>query len=86
MGWMYVSELSRSVKGDLPGVLPGEAPQNTQILICLLPLLADLGSVELGLRFESPWGALFSGVAPRAGEAPPDAILICMRDFESGNL
>lgn len=61
----------------IPGDLPGEAPQNTQILIGLDPF-AVLGSVELGLSFESGCGVWFSGVAvvaPRDGEAPPDAIV-----------
>ena len=61
----------------MPGDLPGEAPQNTQILTGLEPLQV-VGSVELGLSFESGCGVWLSGVALvalRAGEAPPDAIV-----------
>jgi hypothetical protein len=67
------------------GELPGDAPQNTQILI-----LGELGVCEgrelvvfertwLGFSFERPWiGVESSGVSERidiAGEAPPDAMI-----------
>ena len=48
-----VSECCESGWRIGPDDLPGEAPQNTQILTGLDPL-ASFGSAELGLSLESP--------------------------------
>lgn len=61
----------------MPGDFPGEEPQKTQILIGLVPLMVDLATVEFGFSGERGCGVWFSGVpfcAPKAGDAPPDAI------------
>jgi hypothetical protein len=68
------------------GEVPGDEPQNTQILI-LGDEAASMGSLLVAfertlLSFERPWGVLvpgMSGVWERieiAGEAPPDAMLV----------